>query len=193
MTVFFATSPHRPEIVDSLCFPAYSRDEKVDIVTCMRFEIRGNRILKCICICHSFIYFIRLLFDFPLVTALSTFIKHITRVKKIPCRLGNKGTWRLETAPIFDSECHSSCLWAIKGILWTIVFVYRKNKMTPELNLQMVKFKTKPLPLPSYILPDITACGLRQWVPVKDQWNLCKRSISFYTFDLYLTISGHLM
>ena len=39
----------------------------------------------------------------------------------------------------------------VSNSVW--VFVYRKNKMAAESNIQIVKSKTMPLPLPSYILP----------------------------------------
>ena len=68
LTVFFATSPHWPGIVDFL-FSAYSRDAKEEITTCKRFERERIRILKCIYMPY-FIYFIRLLLDFPFVKAL---------------------------------------------------------------------------------------------------------------------------
>ena len=68
LTVFFAASPHWPGLANFL-FSAYSRDAKEEITTCKRFEKERIRILNGIYMPY-FIYFTRLLLDFPLVKAL---------------------------------------------------------------------------------------------------------------------------
>ena len=50
----------------------------------------------------------------------------------------------------------------VSNSVW--VFVYRKNKMAAESNIQMVKSKTMALPFPLYILP-----GLTERIPSKPE------------------------
>ena len=114
------------------------------------------RILKCTYIPYLY-SFHTLTFRFSVCNSIVNFYQTHYLCKKDPpptLKLPNTAVFQIETAAIFDGEYYRSCLWVIKGILGTIVFVCRKNKIAVESNLQIVKLNTMPLPLPSYILPD---------------------------------------
>ena len=120
-------------------------------------EIEWILISKCIYMSYLHL-FLTLIFRFLICNSIVNFYqKHYSRKKNPPQnrKITNTVVFRIETAAIFDRECHISCLLVIKGILGMIVFVYRKNKMAAESNIQMVKLKTMALPLHLCILPDL--------------------------------------
>ena len=111
MTVFFATSPHWPGIVDFL-FSAYSGDAKEEITTCKRFESERIRILKCIYMSYLYMFH-TLTFRFSVCNSIiNLYETHYSCKKRSPSptrKITNTTIFRIKTTAICDRECYISC------------------------------------------------------------------------------------